>query len=246
MSMDFYPAIDIKEGKIIRLKKGLLEFVKIYGTDPLLKAREFVNFGAKWIHIVDIDGAFQGKTRNMEKIVEIKQKVNCKIQVGGGIRDIKTIENYLGSGIDRIVLGTIAIENPDFVKEICRRFPNKIAVGLDTKKGFVATQGWAKKTKVHFKEVIDFYESSKVSALVFTDIDKDGLMEGANYKQLNKLLSLTKLKIIASGGISSLDDLKIIKKMEKPNLIGVISGKAIYEKKINVSDAIRILGDKIA
>ncbi len=246
MSMDFYPAIDIREGKIIRLKKGLLEFVKIYGTDPLLKAREFVNFGAKWIHIVDIDGAFQGKTKNMEKIVEIKQKVNCKIQVGGGIRDIKTIENYLGSGIDRIVLGTIAIENPDFVKEICRRFPNKIAVGLDTKKGFVATQGWAKKTKVHFKEVIDFYESSKVSALVFTDIDKDGLMEGANYKQLNKLLSLTKLKIIASGGISSLDDLKIIKKMEKPNLIGVISGKAIYEKKINVSDAIRILGDKIA
>ena len=246
MSMDFYPAIDIKEGKIIRLKKGLLEFVKIYGTDPLLKAREFVNCGAKWIHIVDIDGAFQGKTRNMEKIIEIKQKVNCKIQVGGGIRDIKTIENYLGNGIDRIVLGTIAIEDPDFVKEICKRFPTKIAVGLDTKKGFVATQGWAKKTKVHFKKVIDFYESSKVSALVFTDIDKDGLMEGANYKQLKKLLSLTKLKIIASGGISSLDDLKIIKKMEKPNLIGVISGKAIYEKKIIVSDAIQILGDKIA
>ena len=246
MSMDFYPAIDIKEGKIIRLKKGLLEFVKIYGTDPLLKAREFVSCGAKWIHVVDIDGAFQGKTKNMEKIVEIKKKINCKIQVGGGIRSIKTIENYLSSGIDRIVLGTIAIEDPDFVIETCKRFPNKIAVGLDTKKGFVATQGWAKKTKVHFKEVIDFYELSKVSALVFTDIDKDGLMEGANYKQLNKLLSLTKLKIIASGGISSLDDLRIIKKMEKPNLIGVISGKAIYEKKINVSDAIKILEDEIA
>ena len=133
MSMDFYPAIDIKEGKIIRLKKGLLEFVKIYGTDPLLKAREFVSCGAKWIHVVDIDGAFQGKTKNMEKIVEIK-KTNCKIQVGGGIRNIKTIENYLSSGIDRIVLGTIAIEDPDFVIETCKRFPNKIAVGLDTKK----------------------------------------------------------------------------------------------------------------
>ena len=167
----------------------------------------------------------------MEKIVEIKKKINCKIQVGGGIRNIKTIENYLSSGIDRIVLGTIAIEDPDFVIETCKRFPNKIAVGLDTKKGFVATQGWAKKTKVHFKEVIDFYELSKVSALVFTDIDKDGLMEGANYKQLNKLLSLTKLKIIASGGISSLDDLKIIKKMEKPNLIGVISGRLSTKKK---------------
>ena len=137
----------------------MLEFVKIYGTDPLLKAREFVSCGAKWIHVVDIDGAFQGKTKNMEKIVEIK-KINCKIQVGGGIRNIKTIENYLSSGIDRIVLGTIAIEDPDFVIETCKRF-NKIAVESGYKKRLCGHSRMGKKTKVHFKEVIDFYNCQK-------------------------------------------------------------------------------------
>ena len=246
MMIDFYPAIDIKNGKVIRLKKGLLKHETIYGTDPIIQAREFVEQGTRWIHVVDIDGAFQGKTRNMDIIIDIKKKSKCKIQVGGGIRNENTIEKYIANGIDRVVLGTIALNKPEFVKNICKKYPKRIAIGLDTKKGLVATEGWAKNSRVSFKEILKIYEKSDVSAIIFTDIDKDGLMEGANYKQLEKLLSMTKINIIASGGISSLEDLKIIKKMEAPNFIGVISGKALYEKKFNVSQAINILETKIA
>ena len=244
--IEFYPAIDIKSGKVIRLKKGLLEHETVYGTDPIIQAKKFVELGAKWIHVVDIDGAFKGETKNIDTIIEIKKRSACKIQVGGGIRNLNTIERYLNNGIDRLVLGTIALNRPEFVKNLCQRYPEKIAIGLDTKKGFVATEGWAKESKVNFKEILKIYEKSSVSAIIFTDIDKDGLMKGANYKQLKELLSLTKIKIIASGGIASLEDLKIIKKLETPNLIGVISGKALYEKKFNVSEAIDILEKQIA
>ena len=239
--MHFYPAIDIKDGKFIRLKKGNLNKITIYGDDPVSQAKKFCLSGSKWIHVVDIDGAFKGTNKNFDTILQIKQNVTSKIQIGGGIRDIKTIEKFLNLGIDRVVLGTIAITNPKLVRQVCKKFPGQIAVGLDTKNGFAATEGWSKNSKVSFQNFLEFYEDSDVSAIIFTDIDKDGLMEGTNYEQLIELLKLTKLNVIASGGVASLDDIRKLKKINSKNLIGVISGKAIYEKKFTVSEAINIL-----
>ena len=239
--MHFYPAIDIKNGQFIRLKKGQLDELTIYGDDPVTQAKKFCEAGAKWIHIVDIDGAFNGASKNMDVILSIKNNVKSKVQVGGGIRKLKTIQKLLDHNIDRIVLGTVAVTDPPFVREVCEKFPGKIAIGLDTKNEFVATEGWAKKSKINFESFLKLYEDSSVSSIIFTDIEKDGLMEGANFVQLKKLLSLTKLNIIASGGVASLQDLAKLKNIKNKNLKGVISGKAIYEQKFSVKEAIEVL-----
>ena len=239
--MHFYPAIDIKNGQFIRLKKGQLDKLTIYGDDPVKQAKKFCEAGAKWIHIVDIDGAFNGISKNMDVILRIKNNVKSKIQVGGGIRQLKTIQKLLDHNIDRIVLGTVALTDPPFVKKVCEKFPGRIAIGLDTKNEFVATEGWAKESKINFESFLKLYENTKGSSIIFTDIEKDGLMEGANFAQLKKLLSLTKLNIIVSGGVADLKDLTKLKKIKNKNLIGVISGKAIYEKKFSVKEAIKIL-----
>ena len=239
--MHFYPAIDIKNGQFIRLKKGQLDKLTIYGDDPVKQAKKFCEAGAKWIHIVDIDGAFNGVSKNMDVILRIRNSVKSKIQVGGGIRQLKTIQKLLDHNIDRIVLGTIALTDPPFVKKVCEKFPGRIAIGLDTKNEFVATEGWKKESKINFENFLKLYENTQVSSIIFTDIEKDGLMEGANFAQLKKLLNITKLNIIASGGVADLKDLTKLKKIKNKNLIGVISGKAIYEKKFSVKEAIKIL-----
>ena len=239
--MHFYPAIDIKNGQFIRLKKGQLDKLTVYGDDPVTQAKKFSEAGAKWIHIVDIDGAFKGESKNMDVILSIKNNVKSKVQVGGGIRKLKTIQKLLDHNIDRIVLGTIALKDPHFVRKVCEKFPGRIAIGLDTKNEFVATEGWEKESKINFEDFLKLYENTKVSSIIFTDIEKDGLMEGANFAQLKKLLSITKLNIIASGGVADLKDLTKLKKIKNKNLIGVISGKAIYEKKFSVKEAIKIL-----
>lgn len=239
--MIFYPAIDIKNGKLIRLKKGELNHMKIYGNDPVDQATKFESEGAKWIHVVDIDGAFQGDSMNIKTIFKLKKEVRCNVQVGGGIRNLKKIESLIVNNIDRVVLGTVALEDPAFVKDACKIFPNKIAVGLDTRNGLVATEGWAKNSSVSIFDMVKVYEDSGVSTIIFTDIEKDGLMEGVSFDQLKKLLRVTSLEIIVSGGVSSLDDLKKIKKIDAPNLVGVISGRAIYENKFSVFDAIKLI-----
>ena len=239
--MHFYPAIDIKNGQFIRLKQGQLDKLTIYGDDPVAQAIKFCEEGAKWIHIVDIDGAFKGISKNIDIILKIRNNVKSKIQVGGGIRELKTIQKLLDNDIDRVVLGTVALTDPPFVRRMCEKFPGKIAVGLDTKNELVTTEGWAKESKINFENFLKLYENTRVSNIIFTDIEKDGLMEGANFEQLKKLLNLTKLNIIASGGVASLRDLARLKKIKSKNLIGVISGKAIYEKKFTVKEAIKIL-----
>ena len=239
--MHFYPAIDIKNGQFIRLKQGQLDKLTIYGDDPVAQAIKFCEEGAKWIHIVDIDGAFKGVSKNMDIILKIKNNVKSKIQVGGGIRELRTIKKLLDNNIDRVVLGTVALTDPPFVKKMCEKFPGKIAVGLDTKNELVATEGWAKESKMDFENFLKLYENTEVSNIIFTDIEKDGLMEGANFEQLKKILNLTKLNIIASGGVANLRDLARLKKIKSKNLKGVISGKAIYEKKFSVKEAIEIL-----
>ena len=239
--MILYPAIDLKSGKCIRLKKGDISQVTFYNDNPIAQAKYFQKMGATWIHMVDIDGAFKGKNLNHEIFVDVKKNIKCSIQVGGGIRNIKTVEYLLENGINRIVLGTMAINNPELVKKICKMFPEKIAVGVDAKNGFLAAEGWTKTSKVKIKEIVKIYEDAGVCALIFTDIEKDGVLEGVNIDDLCKILNSTSMKIIASGGVSSLKDLEKLKRINAENLDGVIVGRAIYEKKIIVSEAIKIL-----
>lgn len=239
--MNFYPAIDIKDGKFIRLKQGRLDEVTVYGDNPVEIAKKFSEAGAKWIHVVDIDGAFKGKSINQKVILDIKKNSKTKIQVGGGIRTQESACFYLDNGIDRVVLGTIALENPKIIEQLCESYPGRIAVGIDAKKGLVATEGWSKTSSIEVGKLSKLYENIGVSCVIFTDIEKDGLMEGVSLNQLKNLLKNTKLNVIASGGVSSLDDLKKLKSLEKKNLIGVISGKAIYENKFSVNKAVEIL-----
>ena len=239
--MNFYPAIDIKDGKFIRLKQGRLDEVTVYGDNPVEIAKKFSEAGAKWIHVVDIDGAFKGKSINQKVILDIKKNSKTKIQVGGGIRTQESASFYLNNGIDRVVLGTIALENPKIIEQLCENYPGRIAVGIDAKKGMVATEGWSKTSTIEVGKLSKLYENIGVSCVIFTDIEKDGLMEGVSLNQLKNLLKNTKLNVIASGGVSSLDDLKKLKSLKKENLIGVISGKAIYENKFSVNKAVEIL-----
>ena len=239
--MNFYPAIDIKDGKFIRLKQGRLDEVTVYGDNPVKIAKKFSEAGAQWIHVVDIDGAFRGKSINQQVILDIKKNSKTKIQVGGGIRSKESANFYLNNGIDRVVLGTIALENPKIIEQLCENYPGRIAVGIDAKKGLVATEGWSKTSTIEVGKLSKLYENIGVSCVIFTDIEKDGLMEGVSLNQLKNLLKNTKLNVIASGGVSSLDDLKKLKSLEKKNLIGVISGKAIYENKFSVNKAVEIL-----
>ena len=241
--MILYPAIDLKDGKCIRLKKGELKEITFYNSDPFDQAKSFVSMGAKWIHMVDIDGAFQGKSLNHNVFIDIKKKFNCLLQVGGGIRTFETVNYLLSNSIDRIVLGTISLEKRKLFEKICKAFPGKIAVGVDAKNGFVATEGWAKTSKVKVLDIIKQYEDSGVSTIIFTDIDKDGVLKGVSFEQLQSILDQTSLKVIASGGVSGIEDLKKLKKISEvnKNLNGVIVGRAIYEKKVNVNKAIKIL-----
>lgn len=239
--MIFYPAIDIKDGKCIRLEKGLLKNIKFYNENPVDQAKQFENDGCCWIHVVDIDGAFNGKPCNHEIIFKIKKNTKCKIQVGGGIRSIETIEKFLLNSIDRVILGTVALKDPNFVIEACKKFPGKIAVGIDSRNNKVSINGWSKSSNVSTEELVNKFEGAGVSAIIFTDINKDGLLKGMNFHQIKRLLKYTNIKIIASGGVSNIDDLKELKRINNNNLEGVISGKALYEGKILVSDAIKIL-----
>ena len=239
--MNFYPAIDIKDGKFIRLMQGRLDEITVYGDNPVKIAKEFSEAGAKWIHVVDIDGAFKGKSINQKVILDIKKNSKTKIQVGGGIRTQESAEFYLNNGIDRVVLCTIALENPKVIEQLCENYPGRIAVGIDAKKGMVAKEGWSKTSNVDVGKLSKLYENIGVSCIIFTDIEKDGLMEGVSVNQLKNLLKSTKLNVIASGGVSCLNDLKKLRSLEKKNLIGVISGKAIYENKFSVNEAVKIL-----
>ena len=239
--MNFYPAIDIKDGKFIRLMQGRLDEITVYGDNPVKIAKEFSEAGAKWIHVVDIDGAFKGKSINQKVILDIKKNSKTKIQVGGGIRTQESAEFYLNNGIDRVVLGTIALENPKVIEQLCENYPGRIAVGIDAEKGMVAKEGWSKTSNVDVGKLSKLYENIGVSCIIFTDIEKDGLMEGVSVNQLKNLLKSTKLNVIASGGVSCLNDLKKLRSLEKKNLIGVISGKAIYENKFSVNEAVKIL-----
>jgi len=239
--MIFFPAIDLKDGKCVRLYQGDFDKVTVFNNSPINQAKIFEQEGAKYLHLVDLNGALEGKSVNTESVKDILKNIKIPCQLGGGIRTIIDIENWLSLGITRVILGTVATKNPNLVKEACKKFPNKIIVGIDAKNGKVAVEGWYKESDVSVIELAKQFENCGVAGIIYTDISKDGTLTGADFDGTQKLAESVKIPIIASGGISSLEDLKRIKDIEKYGVSGVISGRAIYENKFTIKQALEIL-----
>jgi phosphoribosylformimino-5-aminoimidazole carboxamide ribotide isomerase len=212
--MIIFPAIDLKDGNCVRLYKGDMNASTIFSESPAEQAKQFEAEGAEWIHIVDLNGAFAGKPVNFEAVKSIIAAVKVPLQLGGGIRDTATISAWLNAGISRVILGTVALKNPELVIEACKKFPGKIAVGIDGKNGFVATEGWAEESEISVIELAKKFESAGVACIIFTEITRDGAMQGADVSATKKLAESVKIPVIASGGVSNLQDLQDIKALE--------------------------------
>ena len=241
--MILYPAIDLKDGACVRLQQGDMERATIFGDDPAMQARRFAAAGCAWIHVVDLNGAFAGAPVNGDAVRAILAATKCKIQLGGGIRDMAAIEDWLGDGIARVVLGTAAVKRPELVREACRAYPGRIAVGIDAKGGRVAVEGWAEESQIGVTELAARFEDTGVAAIVHTDIDRDGVLTGPNIEATAALADSTPTPVIASGGVSSLEDLRRLKSAPGRGIAGVISGRAIYEGRMDLTQALALLGE---
>jgi len=237
--MKIIPAIDIKGGKVVRLEQGKFDRETVYPSSPLEVAKKWASFGAGLIHIVDLDGALEGRLKNLAVVKEIAEKVSVKIELGGGIRDEAAIKEALDAGVDKVVIGTKALDKK-FLKTIAAKFPGKIVVGIDARDGFVATKGWMFKTKTSAIELAKEIERAGIKTVNYTDIARDGMMTGPNISGIKELLGATKLEVIASGGVSTIDDIRRLKELESDGLAGVIIGKALYEGRIDLKEAIDI------
>lgn len=241
--MNLYPAIDLKDGNCVRLLRGEMDAATVFNDNPGAQAQQFVQDGCEWVHIVDLNGAFEGKPANADAVMQIVTAVDGKAQtqLGGGIRTFETIQYWLDAGISRVILGTIALRDPDFVIEACKRFPGQVAVGIDARDGYVAVEGWAEVSNMKVLDLALKFEDAGVAAIIFTDISKDGAMEGPNLQATVELAKAISTPVILSGGVSSMADIEAIKAAEVPGLDGAISGRAIYDGKLNVADAMKVL-----
>jgi phosphoribosylformimino-5-aminoimidazole carboxamide ribotide isomerase len=237
-----FPAIDLKDGQCVRLKLGEMDQATVFNDDPAAQAALFERQGFKYLHIVDLNGAFAGKPVNGAAVEAIFKAITIPAQLGGGIRDLATIETWLIKGVRRVILGTIAVRDPALVKEACKRFPGHIAVGIDAKGGKVAVEGWAETSHLTAIGLAKRFEDAGVSAIIYTDIDRDGVLKGLNLPSTAELARSTKIPVIASGGLASLDDIKALLKPEYGMLEGAISGRALYDGRINPKDALALLG----
>lgn len=239
--MILFPAIDLKGGKCVRLYKGDMAQATVFNDSPGDQAAQFVKAGARWIHVVDLDGAFAGKSVNADAVRAILKNANVPVQLGGGIRDDAAIASWLDAGVTRVILGTIALKDPDFVKRACKTFPGKIVVGIDARGGHVAVQGWAETSDMLAVDLARKFEDSGVAAIVYTDIDRDGALQGPNVDATVAMAKAVSIPVIASGGVSSLDDLAMLKRHAKDGIAGVISGRALYDGRIDLRAAIDLL-----
>ena len=234
--MKIFPAIDIKDKKCVRLIKGDFEKKTEYDTSPIDQAAKYRDHGFKNLHIVDLDGALTGKTVNLDIIKEIVSKYDFKIEIGGGVRNIESINEYIGAGVEKVILGSGAIKNKEFLREACEKFKNKIALGLDAKDGNLSVSGWKEnlniKTIDFLKEVNDF----GVSRIIFTDINKDGMKTNPNYEETIKIAETSNCPVIISGGVSSINDIKKAKELNNKKIEGIIVGKAIYDGDIKLDE----------
>lgn len=239
--MIFFPAIDLKDGKVVRLHQGDYHQVTQYSQDPLELARQWKTDGIEWLHMVDLNAAKDGVPVNSALITEIAARSGVKVQVGGGIRSLAMAREYLENGVSRVVVGTRAVQEPDFLKSLAKNFPGRVALGLDTKGGKIAIQGWTQTTGLDAEEFLTGLPLEGVACLIFTDIARDGTMQGPNLDALKAILKVSPLPVIASGGVSRLQDLIALKNLKNERLSGVISGKALYEGKFTVKQALEIL-----
>lgn len=241
------PAIDLKEGRCVRLKQGLMERATVFSDSPAEMALHWRNQGARRLHLVDLNGAFAGVPQNFPAIKEILVAVvkDIPVQLGGGIRDLETIEKYLDLGLSDVIIGTAAVKNPEFVREACKEFPGQIIVGLDAKDGMVAIDGWATVTEHHVVDLAQRFEDDGVNSIIYTDIGRDGMMSGVNIEATVKLAQSVNIPIIASGGLTNLDDIRALCAVEKEGVSGAITGRAIYEGSIDFAQAQK-LADSLA
>ena len=241
------PAIDLKEGRCVRLKQGLMEQATVFSDSPAEMALHWRNQGARRLHLVDLNGAFAGVPQNFPAIKEILAAVakDIPVQLGGGIRDLGTIEKYLDLGLTDVIIGTAAVKNPEFVREACKAFPRQIIVGLDAKDGMVAIDGWATVTEHHVVDLAKRFEDDGVNSIIYTDIGRDGMMSGVNIEATVKLAQSVNIPIIASGGLTNLDDIRALCAVEKEGVSGAITGRAIYEGSIDFVQAQK-LADSLA
>ncbi|KRS12893.1 1-(5-phosphoribosyl)-5-[(5-phosphoribosylamino)methylideneamino] imidazole-4-carboxamide isomerase [Roseovarius atlanticus] len=238
--MILYPAIDLKDGQAVRLFKGEMEKATVFNDDPAAQAMEFVTAGCEWLHLVDLNGAFAGEPVNAAPVEAILERTRVPAQLGGGIRDMATIERWLGKGLARVILGTVAVENPALVREAAKTFPGQVAVGIDARNGRVATKGWAEETDVMVTDLARSFEDAGVAAIIYTDINRDGAMQGPNIEATAALANAVSIPVIASGGVSSLEDLIALRDCGAP-LNGAISGRALYDGALDLKEALRAL-----
>ena len=238
--MILFPAIDLKDGACVRLLRGRMADATVYNPDPAAQARTFAECRSQWLHIVDLNGAFAGRPVNENAVRAILRAVTIPVQLGGGIRDMATIDAWLAAGVRRVILGTAAVRNPSLVREACKAYPGRVAVGIDVRAGKVAVEGWAETSDISAGDLARRFEDAGVAAIVHTDIDRDGALEGPNVAATAALARAIATPVIVSGGVSSLDDLAAIKAHEKDGIAGVIAGRALYDGRLDLGAALRL------
>jgi phosphoribosylformimino-5-aminoimidazole carboxamide ribotide isomerase len=239
--MILYPAIDLKEGQVVRLRQGDMAQATVYGADPGAQARAFAEDGFEWLHVVDLDGAFAGASRNAEAVEAILSQAKMPVQLGGGIRDMKGVEAWLERGVTRVILGTAAVRDPSFVHEAARRHPGRIAVGIDAKDGWVAVQGWAEVSDMTAHDLAQRFEGAGVAAIIYTDIARDGLLKGLNIEATRALSQAVEIPVIASGGLASIDDVHALLKPENRSIAGAITGRALYDGRLDAAEVLDLI-----
>jgi phosphoribosylformimino-5-aminoimidazole carboxamide ribotide isomerase len=233
-----YPAIDLKDGVCVRLRRGIMEDATVYNDDPAAQAVDFKSLGFSWLHIVDLNGAFAGRPVNADAVSAILGATDLPVQLGGGIRDLETIERWMDHGVARVVLGTVAVRDPELVRTAARAFPGRIAVGIDAKGGKVAVEGWAEVSEIMATDLAKSFEDDGVAAIIHTDIDRDGVLEGVNVAATLAVADAVSIPVIASGGVATVDDVSALKVYESQGIAGAIIGRAFYEGTLEPTDAL--------
>ncbi len=239
--MILFPAIDLKDGQCVRLKLGEMNDATVFSDNPAAQAKSFEDQGFKYLHIVDLNGAFEGRPVNAGAVDAILAALSIPAQLGGGIRDLQTIETWLAKGIARVILGTVAVRDPHLVRQACREFPGRIAVGIDAKGGKVAVEGWAETSELTAMELAGRFEDAGVAAIIYTDIERDGILKGLNLPATAELAQSTSIPVIASGGLASIEDVKALLRPEYSRLEGAITGRALYDGRLDAKEALGLL-----
>jgi phosphoribosylformimino-5-aminoimidazole carboxamide ribotide isomerase len=239
--MILFPAIDLKDGQCVRLLQGDMDKATVFNDDPAAQARDFSGQGFAWIHVVDLDGAFEGRAVNAAAVQSVLGAVDLPVQLGGGIRTLAAVEGWLERGVARVVLGTAAVRDPGLVREACTKFPGRVAVGVDARGGNVAVEGWASVSALSALDLARQFEDAGAAAIIYTDIDRDGALTGLNVEATAALATLLQTPVIASGGVASLDDLRALKKVADTGIAGVISGRALYDGRLDPAAALALL-----